>query len=56
MCKVSHDTHFVFFLYKVVKLVSGGSVINGSTPSSFYSISCISQNIELTYSDEFYNP
>ena len=36
---VSHVTQFVFsFLYKVVKLVIGGSFINRATPSSFFSI------------------
>ena len=42
MCQVSHVAyhmshvmcHFLFF-FKVVKLVSGGSVINGPTSSSF---------------------
>ena len=34
-----HESHviitIVYFFYKVVKLVGGGSVINGVTPSSF---------------------
>ena len=39
-CHVSHVTchppyfFFFFFLYKVVKLIDGGSVINGTSPSS----------------------
>ena len=38
-CHVSHVTCNVslfFFLDKVVKLIGGGSVINGAYPSSFF--------------------
>ena len=31
-CHVSHVTFSYFFFYKVVKLVGGGSVINGAYP------------------------
>ena len=37
-CHVSRVTCYVFFVcvfYKVVKLIGGGSVINGATSSSF---------------------
>ena len=38
-CHVTHVFFFSFFLLfsdKLVKLIGGGSVINGPTPSSFY--------------------
>ena len=45
MCHVSHVTFFFFlsffillFLDKVVKLVGGGSVINGAYPVYFFSM------------------
>ena len=41
-CQMSHFFYiymyiyiYIFFLYKVVELIGGGSVINGATPSSF---------------------
>ena len=36
-CQVSHVTIYLFyvFIFLEVKLVGGGSVINGATPSSF---------------------
>ena len=38
-CHVSHVTIFlIIFLDKVVKLVGGGSVINGAAPSSYFDI------------------
>ena len=38
-CHVSYVMcHFFHFFYKLEKLVGGGSVINGPTPCSFYSI------------------
>ena len=35
-CHVSCVTFLLFLLDKEVELVGGGSVINGSTPSSYY--------------------
>ena len=60
MCHVSHVTchmshvtyiYFFFFFYKVVKLVGGGSVINGATPSRSYTNYHKTQNLELTNQD-----
>ena len=34
-CHMSHVTFIIFFADNVVKVVGGGSVINGATSSSF---------------------
>ena len=47
-CHVSHAMDYnifsIFFLAKVVKLVDGGSVINGATPSSLCFILIFQKN------------
>ena len=35
MCHLSHVMCQIFFFYKVVKLIGGGSVINGAYPVKY---------------------
>ena len=57
---VAHVTHHFFsssFFYKGPKLVGGGSVINKTTPSSFYVVTYLlyNSNVDTVQEIQIYN-
>ena len=53
MASVTCHMPCVFFFYRLVELVHGGSVINGATPSSFigFQILCLSGSFIISFVD-----
>ena len=46
-CHVSPVTFYFLFFFKVVELVDGRSVINGTTPSSYWVVCCATEDFPM---------